>query len=135
MNERQKILCDYLLQKKDEWTSEADLACELYDFYGNAKAYLAPKEYHDTRERTILSDDIAEINADFDFEKIIISGRNGIKIASEDEFDRFIDNQFKATFKKLARIYKMAKKVKRHNQMDFGGHTVEAFLENLPETT
>jgi hypothetical protein len=28
----------------------------------------------------------------------------------------------------------MAKKGNRHNQMDFGGHTVESFLENLPET-
>jgi hypothetical protein len=137
MKERQRALYDYLVSMGDEWTSHSEVARsdELYRYYGNGECCLFPEEYHDTTERLLLSRDCAEINESAEFEKIVISSCKGIKLANEAEFDKYIKNQYKATIRKLARIYKMAKKGNRHGQIDFGGHTVEAFLENLPETT
>jgi hypothetical protein len=133
MNARQKALYDYLVAKGDEWTPQVEVARDLYSYYGNGECCLLPEEYHDTTERLIISKDISDINFSFDFHKIIISSCKGIKIANEAEFDKYIKNQYNATIRKLARIYKMAKKGNRNGQIDFGGHTVESFLENLPE--
>lgn len=134
MSERQKALYEYLVSKNGEWVTHADLARELYRFYGNAECCLEPKDFHNTTERLMILNDCREINLSPDFEKIIIGSNKGIKLANEAEFYRYIESQRKSTLRKLARIYKMAKKGGLHNQMDFGGHTVEAFLENLPET-
>lgn len=133
--EIQKILYDYLLERGDEWTTQADVAMELSRYYGNGEAFLEPKNYHNTAERTLITKDCREISVSPDFEKIIISSSKGIKIANEDEFNRYIKAQYDATIRKLARIYKMAKKGNKNGQIDFGGHTVESFLQNLPETT
>lgn len=134
MNIRQKALYNYLLSRSGEWTTHAEIARELYEHYGNAECCLEPKDFHNTTERLAILGDCREINLSQDFEKLIISSSKGIKLATEEEFDRYIKSQYNATIRKLARIYKMAKKGKRNGQIDFGGHTVEAFLENLPET-
>lgn len=131
MKDRQIALYEYLLNKVDKYTPQVEVARDLYEHYGNGECCLAPELFHDTTERHFISDDIASINESADFEKIIISCGKGVKIANEDEFDRYIKNQYKATLRKLSRIYKMAKKGNRHNQMDFGGHTVEAFLAGI----
>ena len=131
MNTRQIALYDFLLDKGDEWTPQAEIARELYRNYGNAECCLEPKDYHNTTERQYITDDIRAINLDPHFEKIIISCGKGVKIANEEEFDRYIKGQYKSAIRKLARVYAMAKKGKRHNQMDFGGHTVEAFLNKI----
>ena len=135
MNDRQKALYEYLLSRGNEWTTHAEIARELYGYYGNAECCLEPKDFHDTVERSLITFDCRYISISSEVEKIVISSSKGVKIANEAEFYRYIDNQRTATLRKLARIYKMAKKGGLHNQMDFGGHTVESFLENLPETT
>lgn len=129
MNERQKALYEYLLDKGDDYTTQVDIARDLYKYYGNAECCLSPEDYHDTTERCFITDDCRAISVSPDCDKIIISNSKGVKIANEAEFDRYIKAQYKATLRKLSRIYKMAKKGNRHNQIDFGGHTVEAFLE------
>ena len=135
MNTRQIALYEFLLDKGDEWTPQAEIARELYRDYGNAECCLEPKDYHNTTERQYITEDIRVINLDPNVEKIIISCRKGVKIANEEEFDRYIKAQYNATIRKLSRIYKMAKKGNRNGQIDFGGHTVEAFLEKIPEST
>jgi hypothetical protein len=134
MNKRQEALYNYLIERADEWTSQSEVARELSLYYGNGECYLAPEEYHDTAERKLMSRDCAEINLNPDYEKIIISSGKGIKIANESEAERYLRNQYAALFRKLKRIRAMERKCNLHNQMDFGGHTVEAFLENIPET-
>jgi hypothetical protein len=129
MNTRQIVLYEFLLDKGDEWTPQAEIARELYRDYGNAECCLEPKDYHNTTERQYITEDIRAINLDPHFEKIIISCSKGVKIANEEEFDRYIKAQYNATISKLSRIYKMAKKGNRNGQIDLGGHTVEAFLE------
>ncbi len=135
MKERQIALYEYLETAGDKWTSQVQVARDLYEHFGNAECCLEPKEYHDSTERTFLSRCISDINFSNEFEKIIISSSKGIKLANEEEFDRYVKGQYKSAIRKLARVYAMAKKGNRHNQMDFGGHTVESFLQNLPETT
>ena len=134
MSNKLRALYEYLSEAGDKWTPQVNVARELFESFGNGECYFAPEEYHDTTERLALSKAISEINFSADFEKIIISSCKGIKLANEAEFDKYIKNQYKATIRKLARIYKMAKKGNRHGQIDVGGHTVESFLENLPET-
>jgi AAA15 family ATPase/GTPase len=131
---RQRALYEYLLNKGDEWTSQAQVARDLYEYYGNGECCLMPENFHDTHERLILSRDISDMAFSKDYEKIIISSGKGIKIANEEEFDRYIKSQFKSAIRRLAKVYAMSKKGNLNGQIDFGGHTVESFLENLPET-
>ena len=128
MNERQKILYDYLIEKGDTWTPQAEVARDLFRYYGNGECFIEPKDYHSTLERSALTKDIREINCSPEFEKIIIASGKGIKIASEAEFNRYIKAQYEAAIRKLARIYKMAKKGDRHNQIGMNGTIVEAFI-------
>ena len=131
MNIRQKALYEYLIRKGDTFTPQAEVARDLFEHYGNAECCLEPKDFHNTTERIKMLEDCREISLSREFEKIIISNNKGIKIANEQEFDRFIKAQHKATIRKLARIYKMAKKGNLDGQIDFGGHTVESFLEGF----
>ena len=134
MNERQRALYEYLLSKGDTWTPQAEIARELYREYGNAECCLEPKDYHNTTERNYITRDIRAINESNEVEKIIIASGKGVKIATEAEAERYLRNQYTALFRKLKRIRTMERKCNLHNQMDFGGHTVEAFLENLRKT-
>lgn len=135
MNARQRTLYGYLLSRNGEWTTHAEIARDLYEHYGNAECCLEPKDFHNTAERSWIAADCRYLSTCNEIDKIVISSSKGIKLATEQEFDRYIKSQYSATIRKLARIYKMAKKVNRHGQIDFGGHTVEAFLENITETT
>ena len=128
---RQRALYEYLSKVGDNWTSQVEVARDLYEHFGNAECCLCPEEYHDTTERRELSHIISKINLSSNFEKIVISSSKGIKLANEEEFDRYVMSQYKSAIRKLARVYAMAKKGNRHGQIDFGGHTVESFLEGI----
>lgn len=131
MNERQRVLYDYLVTRGDEWTSQSEIARDLYQYYGNAECCLEPKDYHNTTERTYLLRDLQAIKANPEFEKLVISSPKGVKIANEEEFDRFIKAQYRAVFKRLKLIRAMEKKGKKNAQIDIDGNTVEAFLGYL----
>lgn len=133
MNERQIALYEYLIEKGDKWTTQAEIARDLFEHYGNGECCLEPKDYHNSGECVHLLNDLQEIRANPDFEKLPISSPKGVKIANEEEFDRYIKLQYKSAIRKLAKVYAMAKKGNRHNQIDFGGHTVESFLEGIVE--
>ena len=133
MNARHYKLYEYLYENEGEYIPQHQVARDLFEYYGNGECCIEPKDYHNTWERVQITKDIREINDSQTFEKIIISNSKGIKLATEEEFNAFIKRQYNSAIRKLARIYRMAKKGNRHNQIDFGGHTVEAFLEKLPE--
>jgi hypothetical protein len=135
MNITQKKLYEFLLEQGDKYTSQAEIARELFREFGNGECFIEPKDYHNTSERIDLLRCKQSINDSADFEKIIISNSKGMKIATEEEAERYLANQYNALFRKLKRIRTMERKCNLHNQMDFDGHTVKAFLENLPETT
>lgn len=135
MNKRQIALYEYLLEAGDEWTSQVQVARDLFEHYGNGECCLEPKDYHNTTERTFLLKCKQEINDSPEFEKIIISNSKGMKIATEEEAERYLKAQYEALFRKLRRLRTMEKKCNLHNQITVDGHTVDAFLEKFPETT
>ena len=82
MKNRHIALYEYLLDKGDTWTSQAEVARDLYRYFGNGECCLTPEDYHNTIERHILSKTISEINESMDYEKIIISSGKGVKLAN-----------------------------------------------------
>lgn len=128
---RQRALYEYLETAGDKWTSQVQVARDLYEHFGNGECCLEPKEYHDSTERTILSRTISDINFSREFEKIIISSAKGIKIANEEEHRRYVMSLRKSALRKLARVYIMAQKGNLNGQIDFGGHIFESFLESV----
>ena len=131
---KHKALYEYLESVGDNWTPQSQVARDLYEHFGNGECCLFPEEYHNTTERLELSQTISHINFSPEFEKIIISSSKGIKLANEEEHRIYVKSLHKSALRKLARVYAMAKKGNLNGQIDFGGHTVESFLENLPET-
>jgi len=121
---RQNQLYNFLLERGDNWTSmeQATDSCKLYPtFYTGT--------YHNSWTRRLLTEDIERINASAKFEKVIISGSRGIKIATEEEFSRFIGSELGEIFGKLKRVRRLAKKGSRNMQIDFEGQVRKAFLE------
>lgn len=131
MTEKQKALYEYLLVKGDEYTPQVQVARDLFEHFGNGECCLAPEEYHDSTERTVLTKVISEINSSMDFEKIIISGKKGIKIANEEEHHRFVTKQYQAIFRKLKRAYIMERKGNANGQISIDGRTIEAYLRGV----
>lgn len=131
MNEKHIALYNYLLEKGDIWTSQVEVARDLYEHFGNGECCLAPEEYHDSHERKILSQVISEINGSLEFDKIIISSGKGIKIANEEEHHRFVTKQYQAIFRKLKRVRIMERKGNADGQISIDGRTIEAYLRGV----
>lgn len=130
MNERRKALYDYLIRKGDVWTNQMDVVYALDNYYDTASFYSA-KDFHNCTPRHILTDDIRAINASKEFEKVIISGGSGIKIANEEEFSEYLQKQYSNLFKKLKRIRAIEKKASSNNQMTVSGKVIKTFLEEF----
>lgn len=130
MNIPQKELYEYLMEK-GEWVSQVEIARELFKVFGNNECCLSPKEYHDTTERTELLRVKQQINENPEFHKIVISGKRGLKIATQDEFDRYRKSEYASIFRRLKRIRTMEKKANLHNQIDFCGNAVDSFIEKI----
>lgn len=130
MNERQKALYEYLLEKGDTWTPQAQIGRDIPD-YANGEAYVCPRDYHNTHERGVLTKDIRAINDSDEVEKIIISSSKGVKLANEEEFSRYISSQYASVFRRLSRVRRKHKKANLHNQLTLTGALVDAFVENM----
>lgn len=129
--ERQKALYDFLLKNGNNYIYQSNLADKLH-WLGITSDYLIGYNgnYHDCTGRKIMGADIREINSSPDFEKIIISNGNGVKIATEEDYDKMIKSLYKAVFAKLKRIRTIEKKAKRNGQITLDKKEIIAFLEN-----
>lgn len=121
--ERQEALYRFLLSRGDHWTP-SDMATSFVIQY---PAYFGDK-YHSSNASRLLSSDIQEINGSKDYDKIIVSGNRGIKLATEEEFSKFIGSELNEIFSKLKRVRKIIKKGNRNMQLDMEGRIAEAFL-------
>ena len=135
MNITERKLYEFLLEQGERYTPQWEIARELFREFGNGECCLEPREYHNTSERIDLLRCKQSINDSADFEKIIISNSKGMKIATEEEAEQYLANQYKALFRKLRRLRTMERKCNLHNQITVDGHTIDAFLEKFPETT
>jgi hypothetical protein len=121
--ERRQALYRFLLSRGNKWTSmeQATDSVNLYPAFFTTT-------YHNSHARRLLTSDIEAINSSDDFEKIIISNTNGIKLATEEELSSFLVSEYGEIFKKLYRVRKMAKKASRNLQLDLDGKARQAFL-------
>lgn len=131
MENKHRALYKYLESKGDVWSPQVEVARDLFEHFGNGECYLEPKDFHNTAERLDIAKTCREINSNSTFEKIIISNSKGIKLATEEEFNKYINNQYRSIFKKLKRIREIHRKANRNNQINFMGEFVESFLEDI----
>lgn len=120
---RQEALYDFLLARGDKWTSmeQTTDSIPLYPTYTRST-------YHNSTARRLLTRDIEAVNASEKFEKIIISGNKGIKLANENDFQKFLKTEFGEIFRKLKRVRLIASKGGKDQQIDLEGQIREAFL-------
>lgn len=123
--ERQAALYAYLLSRGDKWTPMMDAAADLLEYpdWSNPAT-----SFHNTTARRWMTKDIEAINSSDRFEKIIISGSRGIKLATEEEFSRFIEAEYKEIFRKLSRVRRIGKKGNLDQQASLSGNITEAFM-------
>ena len=123
--ERQEALYAYLLARGDAWISMKAVAfcTKLYP------EFKVSEDFHDTTARRWMTRDIQEINESLDFEKIILSGSEGIKLADRAEYERFLASEYAELFRKLKRVRKLAQKGGLDRQMDLEGEIRQAFME------
>ena len=126
--ERRETLYSLLL-KEDGWVEQEDIAAEMYPKY-----YLGWDEghFHDSHARVLMTKDIQAINNDPAFEKIIIHSVDGIKIATEEDIDVYLESQYSEIFRKLKRIRNLERKAGLDGQIKAGfdglaNHIIEAF--------
>lgn len=123
--ERQVALYDYLLSRGNRWTSMEQVtdSISLYPAFFKSN-------YHDSHARRMLTRDIRDINASDTFFKIIISGNEGIKLATEQELSKFVKSEVAEIFRKLKNVRRIMKKASRDQQLDIEGRIAEAFLKD-----
>lgn len=121
---RQDALYRFLLDRGDTWTSMEQTTDSVKEY----PAFFS-RNYHNSKTRRMLTTDIEEINSSAKYEKIIISGNLGIKLANEREFGKFIKSELREIFKKLRRVRRIAKKGSHDQQINVEGRIAEAFLK------
>lgn len=120
---RQEALYDFLLARGDKWTSmeQTTDSIPMYPTYTRST-------YHNSTSRRLLTRDIEAVNSADKFEKIIVSGKYGIKLANENDFQKFLKSEFGEIFRKLKRVRTIARKGSRDQQIDLEGQVRDAFL-------
>lgn len=129
LNPRQWALYNYLKERGDQWTFQEDIAYALPQWYCPAEN----GDFHNTRERHRMTNDIRIINESNVIQKVIISNpKCGVKIATEAEWQAAISREYASVFKKLKRIRQKERKGRMDGQtrLTFKSErdVIEAFL-------
>ena len=132
LNPRQWAVYNLLKNNPDRYFTQADICRKLLEHY--PLGYTADT-FHDSTARHMLTKDIRTINKSEVIQKVIISNSKGVKIASSEEFEQYINAEFAAIFRKLARTRQKAKKAGLDGQMRIvlGSErdTIEAFADSI----
>ena len=134
LNSRQFRLYDYLKNKKtDEWTFQEQIARDLSELYPTTEEDF--EDFHNSNSRHLIGGDIRAINESDYIHKPILSGAKGVKIANEQEFDKYIGSNIMSAVNRLKRLKKLASKADKNNQFRFKlsqyqKEVYEAFLTN-----
>ena len=132
LNARQWAVYNLLKNNPDRYFTQIEIAYKLKEYYDTS---FYNDQFHDSPTRMQLTMDIRKINESGVVQKIIISNRNGVKIASSEEFAQYINAEFAAIFRKLARTRQKAKKAGLDGQMRIvlGSErdTIEAFADSV----
>lgn len=130
LNERQMELYKFLEKQGDSWTFQEQIAYALPHWY----CPVTSGDFHNTRERQLMTKDIQTINECPSIQKIILSNpHRGIKLATEAEWKECVTREYISVFKKLKRIRQKERKGKMHGQAyvvyDTEQDFINAFLE------
>ena len=132
LNARQWAVYNLLKNNPDRYMTQKEIVYALSNYYGTI---FSDELFHDSFARITLTMDIRAINDSDVIQKIIISNHKGIKLASKEEYEEYIDAEFASIFRKLARTRKKARKAGLDKQMRivFGTErdTIEAFSDSI----
>ena len=135
LNPRQWAVYNLLKNNPDRYMTQMEIANALPNYFLSFMNPYDESTFHDSAARHLLTRDIRTINNSGVIQKIIITNRNGVKIASSAEFERYINAEFAAIFRKLARTRQKAKKAGLDGQMRIvlGSErdTIEAFADSI----
>lgn len=135
LNARQWAVYNLLKRNPDRYMTQQEIAYMLPDYFSEEDYGFADVPFHDSNARHILTKDIRAINNSEAIQKVIISNSKGVKIASSEEFERYINAEFAAIFRKLARTRQKARKAGLDGQMRIvlgqERDTIEAFADSI----
>lgn len=111
---RQWKLYQTLKISKDYWITQKIL-------YGFVKKFYSPwrkkGDFHNSKARIEMTRDIAVINNDPTIQKIILSGRRGIKIANRDEYKEWSTLKWMAVSRLIKKLKNKDEKARLDGQM------------------
>lgn len=87
------------------------------------------KDFHSTKYRRLLSDDIDRLNRSTEFSYSIISDTNGVRICTEAECERLYAMERKEALKKLAKCAIIARKTGLNGQVSFTDEEINSFVD------
>ena len=132
LNARQWAVYNLLKNNPDRYLTQLSIVYALKEYF-DVSFY--NDQFHDSAARHLLTKDIRAINQSEAIQKIIISNRNGVKIASRKEFEQYINAEFASIFRKLARTRQKARKAGLDGQMRIvmgqERDTIEAFADSI----
>lgn len=132
LNARQWAVYNLLKNNPDRYLTQLDIVLKLREWF---VLDFTADTFHDSNARHTLTKDIRAINNSATIQKIIISNSKGVKIASSEEFEKYINAEFASIFRKLARTRQKAKKAGLDGQMRIvlGSErdTIEAFSDSI----
>lgn len=118
LTDRQCTLLAYLQAHSDEWQKLFNIVYALGDTYGYSENLQDPAVFLNSLARRRLTKDIQAINNDDNVSVVIVSSTTkGIKIANEEEFNKYINNEYSAIFRKLKRVRKKDRKGRKNGQL------------------
>lgn len=132
LNQRQWAVYNLLKNNPDRYMTQIEIVYGLKEYYDTS---FYNDQFHDSKARHMLTADIRTINKSDVIQKVVISTPKGIKIASSAEFEQYINAEFAAIFRKLARTRQKARKAGLDGQMRIvlGSErdTIEAFADSI----
>ena len=132
LNARQWAVYNLLKNNPDKYFTQKEIVYALSIHFDMG---FHPEQFHDSNARHTLTKDIRTINKSETIQKIIISNNKGVKIANSAEFEQYINAEFAAIFRKLARTRQKARKAGLDGQMRIvlgkERDTIEAFADSI----
>ena len=132
LNARQWAVYNLLKNNPDRYLTQLQIVYALHEHYDMS---FYNDQFHDSKARHTLTNDIRTINKSDVIQKVVISNNKGVKIASSAEFEQYINAEFAAIFRKLARTRQKARKAGLDGQMRIvlGNErdTIEAFADSI----
>lgn len=131
LNSRQWELYNLFRNNPDIYFKQSEIAERLKEYYSIDLSV----NFHDSAARTQITNDIRAINESPLIQKIIISNKYGVKLASREEFEQYIKAEYAMIFRKLKRTRQKARKAGLDGQMRLTSgkerNTVESFVNEI----